>query len=188
MKDKIPKMFKGQTVACIASGPSLTKSDCELIEQSKIPTIAINMSWKMARFAKIIYAGDFVWWQHYRNEIDIDAEQWTCCKRSADDYKINYHDKRGAYNSGLRAVELALEMGASKVLLLGYDASVDNGTHWHADYKLTRNPDELRCHKWLRYFDHLRGKNIINCAPNSALTQFPKMTLEMALEIENSIS
>jgi hypothetical protein len=178
---KIEKILLNQTVACIASGPSLTKSDCDLIQQSGISTIAVNNSWKMARFARIIYAGDFVWWENYRHEIDIDADKWTCCKRSADDFKINFHDKRGAYNSGLRAVELALDMGASKILLLGYDASIKHGVHWHENYKKTKNPDDIRCHKWLGQFEHLRGKNIINCAPNSSLTQFPKMTVKDAI-------
>lgn len=182
MKDKIDKRFTGLTVAIIGSGPSLTQADCDLIEQSKITTIAVNMSWKIAPFANIIYAGDFVWWQHYRDEISIDAERWTCCERAAKDYKLHYHSVRGAYNSGLRALELALEMGAAKVLLLGFDASIKGGAHWHSDYQKTKNPDELRCHKWLTQFDYLRGKNIINCAPKSALTQFPKMTVKEALK------
>lgn len=185
---KIEKLFLNQPVACIASGPSLKKSDCDLIEQSGIPAIAINNSWKMARFSKIIYAGDFVWWENYRHEIDIDAQRWTCCKRASDDFKINLHDQRGAYNSGLRAVELALAMGASKIFLLGFDASIKSGTHWHEPHKKTKNPDELRCHKWQRQFDYLRGKNIINCAPNSALTQFEKMTVKDALHGENSLA
>ncbi len=188
MKDKIDKRFNGLTVAVIASGPSLTQSDCDLVEKAKIPTIAVNMSWRMAPFARILYAGDFVWWEHYRNDITIDAERWTCCERAAKDYEINYHHARGAYNSGLRAVELALEMGASKIMLLGFDASIKSGVHWHENYKKTKNPDELRCHKWLSQFDYLRGKPIINCAYNSALKQFPKMTVAEALSLENSLS
>ena len=186
MSKTIDKRFIGLTVAIIASGPSLTQSDCDLVKQAGIPAIAVNMSWKMAPFASIIYAGDFVFWEHYRHEITIDAERWTCCERAAKDYEINHHKARGAYNSGLRAVELALEMGAAKILLLGFDASIKAGVHWHENYKKTKNPDALRCHKWVSQFDYLRGKNIINCAPNSALTQFPKMTVKEALE--NSLS
>ena len=69
-------MWKGMTVCCIASGPSLTSADCALIEQAALPTIAVNSSWQMARFADVVYAADPAWWDHNQHLIDIDAERW----------------------------------------------------------------------------------------------------------------
>ena len=175
--------WEGKTVACIASGPSLSAEDCALVERAGIPAIAVNTSWKMARFAEIIYAGDLSWWKAYGQEIDIKAEKWTCSRRASVQYGAQFHKIGGVYNSGLRAIQLAIGFGASRILLLGYDATVKNGTHWHGNHAKTKNPDEARCLKWHRQFAALdrKGAQVINCTPGSALECFPKMPISEAL-------
>jgi hypothetical protein len=175
--------WDGLTVCCIASGPSLTADDCALVERSGIKTIAVNSSWKAARFADAIYAADYVWWESYGAEIDTDAERWTCSERAADDYGINLHRIRGTHNSGMRAIQLAIEFGASRILLLGYDCSVDAGTHWHGDHDKTKNPTADRCQKWLQQFSMIdkKGTEIINCSRRTALTCYQRSSLEAKL-------
>jgi len=180
------RRWDGKTVACIASGPSLTAEDCEIVRLAGIPAIAVNSSWKRAPFADIIYAGDLAWWKAYAGEITVAAERWTCCRQAATLYGANFHKAGGAYNSGLRALQLAIHLGAKKVLLLGYDASVKRGTHWHGSHEKTKNPDESRCLKWVKQFSMLdiKGAEVINCAPGSALECFPKMSLIEAMAME----
>nr|WP_298117429.1 hypothetical protein [uncultured Pseudomonas sp.] len=177
------KRWQGLTAACIASGPSLTASDCALIASAGLPTIAVNSSWRLARFAAVIYAGDPAWWQAYGAEIDIAAARWTCTEQAAARFDLNLHRVRGGYNSGLRAIQLAIEFGAARVLLLGYDCSVAAGTHWHGNHDKTKNPDVSRCQAWQRQFAMLdrKGVEIINCSRETALTCFPCQSLEAAL-------
>ena len=177
------KRWQGKTVACVASGPSLTAEDCTLVEQAGIPSIVVNSSWKMARFADIVFAGDFGWWKAYGGEIDIEAEKWTSAGTAARHFGLHHFKIGGPYNSGSRAIQLAIELGASKILLLGYDASVKHGTHWHGDHKQTKNPDEMRCLKWHAHFAAIdrKGAEIINCTRETELTCFPKMKLEDVL-------
>lgn len=175
--------WAGETVVCIASGPSLTTEDCLLVERAGLKTIAVNTSWKLARFANVIYAGDACWWDANGNEIDVSAERWTCSQGAARKYGINLQDTYGSYNSGLRAIQLAMDFGAKRILLLGYDCTVKYGTHWHGNHTKTKNPTSTKCNMWKAQFARLSQKKceIINCSRVSALTCFVKMNLEEVL-------
>ena len=174
-------------LVCIASGPILTADDCALVEKSGIPTMAVNMSWQMARFAKYIYAGDRSWWDRYGKDIDIPAERWTCSFSAASHHKIRHHNVKGAYNSGMRAIQWGIERGYKTIILLGYDCSLRNGVHWHGLYTASRNPTPQGALKWRRQFAPValqatqRGVRVINCSRDTALECFERMDLESAL-------
>ena len=178
------KKWTGCTVACVASGPSLCAEDCQALEGAGLPTIAVNHSWQMSRLSDVVYAGDRVWWEQYGHEIDIPAERWTHNPNAAQALGILANGKgQSVLNSGYRAIELAITFGAARVLLLGYDCSVRHGTHWHGDHQKTKNPDHRRCAEWLNHFGRLarNGAEVINCSRETALTCFPRMSLEEAL-------
>jgi len=168
-----------ETIVCVASGPSLTVADCALIERSGLKTIAVNTSWERARFADYIYAGDLSWWERNYHKIDIDAIKVTCAQRAAGRYRLLYHRRHGAYNSGMRAIQFAIKLGAKKIILLGYDCSVENGTHWHDDHE-HKNPTASKTRIWLGQFrqvaDEAKKANveIINCSRHTALKCFPQ--------------
>lgn len=176
--------WSGKVVAVIASGPSLTIGDCQAIHNAGLPTIAVNSSWKLARFSDVIYAGDACWWDAYGKEIDIPAERWTHNPNVAQQYGIHANGKgQSVLNSGYRAIELAISFGAARVILLGFDCSVRQGSHWHGDHSKTKNPDVSRCNEWARQFSRMQlGRvEVINCSRSTALTCFPCMSLEDAL-------
>lgn len=182
-----PGAWRGLTAACIASGPSLTPEDVELVRAAGLKTIAVNNSWQAARFCDVIYAGDKKWWLKYRSSIDIDAERWTSNTVVHKDMGINMHPSGGgALNSGLRAIELAIHFGAARVLLLGFDCMLTDGkTHWHGDHAGLGNPDARRFKVWMVQFmrlkNHLKGAVVVNCTRRTALRCFPMATLEEAL-------
>ncbi len=175
---------------CIASGPSLTASDCELVRRSGIKTVAVNDSWKMARFCDYLYAGDFKWWKVNYNKIDIDAEKWTCSDRAANAYKINYHIAAGPYNSGMRAIQFGISKGFKSIAILGYDCSLKNGVHWHGEHKepTLRNPNESKVKKWHDQFKRVsdnakkQGVAIYNCSRYTELKCFNLLPLEQAIK------
>lgn len=173
-----------ETVLCIASGPSLTLADCERALSSGLQAITVNSSWKMAPWAAICYAGDYGWWAAHADEVPHTMDRWTCSKSAAEQFRLHYHPAgNGAYNSGQRAIELAIKQGARRVLLLGYDCDVSAGTHWHGDHARLKNPDATRARQWRQQFDamDLQGAQVINCSRQTALTRFPRLDLESAL-------
>lgn len=168
------------SVVCIASGPSLTPDDCALVEQSGIMTIAVNTSWKMAPFCSAIYAGDHEWWHQYSDEIAIPARRITTSSRAAAGFAAELHRARSDFNSGAKAIQWALEQGAKTVLLLGYDCSLKNGTHWHGDHQRSGNPNPAKIRRWQQQFRWVAGlaeslgAEIVNCSRHSEIDIFQR--------------
>ena len=91
-------------------------------------------------------------------------------------------------NSGFHALNLAVQLGAAKIILVGYDMRLDHGVHWHGPHKGLNNPHPTNVERWRRVVDAAAeviaalGIKAINASPISALENYPKMTLEAALE------
>lgn len=177
----------GQTVVCIASGPSLNKTDIKLVRRSKLITIAVNNAWKWAPWADLHYAGDMAWWRNYGAEVRHKSQRWTCSKAAAERFRCKYRPRKikPGYNSGAMAIELALHLGAARVLMIGYDCSVANGTHFDGDHSKTPNPTPERCKRWKPQFKQILklypNAEVINCSRYTELKCFPRKTLEEAL-------
>lgn len=161
------------TFVCIASGPSLTAEDCELVRASGLPTIAVNNSWQLAPWCDHLYAGDLAWWDAHIAEVPDGPKRWTCTRQASAKYSLNLHQRYGEYNSGLRAIELAFDLGAERVILLGYDCTVAQGTHWHGDHTASKNPDASRCHAWLGQHARLPQRDrVVNCSRHTAIKAY----------------
>ncbi len=171
------------TYVCIASGPSLTAADCDLVRQSGLPTIAVNNSWQLAPWCHHLYAGDLAWWDTYGADAPTTCQRWSCTRQAVAKHGLHYHEVFGAYNSGLRAIELAFKLGAERVLLLGYDCTVSGGTHWHGDHCGTKNPDEALCRKWAAQHAGLKQRaQVINCSRETSLECYRLGRLENELK------
>lgn len=90
-------------------------------------------------------------------------------------------------NSGYQAINLAVHLGAKRIVLLGYDMKMDGGrNNWHGEPRPHASPD-VYAQSMLPHFaslvDPLRklGVEVVNATPGSALETFPKATLEEAL-------
>jgi len=176
------------TICCIASGPSLTRDDCKAVERSRIVTIAVNNSWQMARFASYIYAGDKSWWVQNGVWIDIPAKRIACDDSAKIFHGTETHFPRGSYNSGAMAIRYAMtKLKAQRIILLGYDCSVEKGIHWHGSHAALKNPTAQTCVKWHHQFNRLAEEvkaynvEVINCSRDTALTCFPRRPLEDVL-------
>ena len=77
-------------------------------------------------------------------------------------------------------------MGASKILLVGYDHKVcdSNGKHWFGEHPQSinriSNYDYWVKNSWASVPESAKklGVKIVNCTPGSALTMFEKSTVE----------
>ncbi|HCA7080781.1 TPA: hypothetical protein MX214_003967 [Citrobacter sedlakii] len=175
-------------IACVAGGPSLTAEDCSVLSEAGFPSIAVNNSWQIIPSCLAIYAADCCWWEENHSTIDSPAERWCGDAFTARRFGINCLPSAlpGSFNSGQRAIELAIHLGAKTVLLVGYDCSVRRGVHWHGRHAQLANPDAFSVNRWQSEFEQLkawaRGVEIINCSRSTRLRCFPKMRLETALE------
>ncbi len=147
-----------KTFICIASGPSLTPDDCLRANDSGLPVIAINNSWALVPDCQyIFYAADRCWWEEYGAGMTSKANPWCGDEFTARRFGINWLPTAipGLFNSGKRAIELAIYLDATCILLLGYDCLIRNGTHWHGNHALLSNPDKFSVVRWQDEFSRL---------------------------------
>jgi hypothetical protein len=162
-----------------------------------VRVIAINRSIELVPWADVLYAADAGFWRHYANARAFTGWRFCADKHArymdAGIYPVTIaRDKRGMRvnemikgpigtvgaggNSGFQAVNLAVQFGASRILLcLDY-----RGKHWHPDHPTSlRNPDAAQLRNWANFLDGqaatLRawGVEVVNVAKNSALRAFP---------------
>lgn len=195
----LPRLHPNQTIAILAGGPSLTQQQANQVQH--LVTIAINDSYQLAPWADYHYFCDSKWQKWHCDREDYQSFQGVRITQDVVDEPgviriAGKHDKgvsespeviHYGSNSGFQALNIAYLMGASRILLLGYDMKVaKNGkAHWFGDH-----PDKVRSSYlgWLSNFsvaaDQLKGKvEVINCSPDSALQCFPKMALTDALKV-----
>lgn len=176
------------TFICIASGPSLNDADCRLAMSSGHPVIAVNSSWQLIPECHYLFAADCGWWDRHHAALATDAQCWTVSGRAHLRYGINLFrpPDSDSFNSGQRAIQLAAHLGAERVILLGYDCSLDIGTHWHGNHpEGLKNPDGESIRRWQGEFERLaeslHSVSIINCSRHTALTCFPRARPEDVL-------
>ncbi len=176
------------TYIICASGPSLNQSDCALITRSGLPVIAVNSSWRAVPDCEYVYAGDLCWWDANIGVLPPSAALWTCNYRAHTRYGLHLFDTdtRWAFNSGQRSILFAASLGAENIILLGFDCSVADGSHWHGDHAGLDNPTAESAERWRGEFAStaraLAGKvNIINSSRQTALKCFRRLSLVEAL-------
>jgi len=100
-------------------------------------------------------------------------------------------------NSGAAAISIAANAGAKRIILLGFDMKLsdDRRQHWHDLYgkgiiaKISKKPITLPFDRHLRGFADIakdakrRGITIWNICPDSAIKEFPKMSLDEVQDV-----
>ena len=187
--------WKGETVAILASGPSMTRADAVLVERSGCKTITVNSTWRLHPRADAHYSSDEDWWVENLPDMrhQTFGEFWSGAPgRVAHDVRscpyrkaaMGLHRAPGAIawggNSGYCAIGLAYQFGAAKIILLGFD---QQGDHWHEDHPLhVKRPANFPM--WADRFATLardcrkHGLDVVNCSRETALTCFRRGRLE----------
>lgn len=179
---------------CLACGPSLTQADVDYI-RGKGLVIAVNNAYQLAPWADVLYAADANWWKHYQpvfNGIRYCAEDTVYAVKVDGKHLPGLSPEGSNYlhyggNSGYQAVNLAVNMGAKDIYLLGYDMTAERGKHFFGEHPGNLNRATGHFGGWIKNFHtmkpHLeaRGITITNCTRHTALDCFPKIRLEDAL-------
>lgn len=195
----VPRLFAGATIVCLATGPSLTQADVDFC-RGKATVIAIKNAYDLAPWADVVYGAGVdrtKWWEQHgarvvaehqglRFTIDPRAAKWATVLQWGSETGLSADASRLSLgrNSGYQAINLAVHLGAAKIVLLGYDMRRGERNNFF------EGPDKGPASKyrdWLPHFSTLLeplkalGVSVINCTPNSALECFPTMSLAEAL-------
>ena len=94
-------------------------------------------------------------------------------------------------NGGFQALNLAVQFGAVRIILVGYDMTLDHGVHWHGKHpKGLHNPVPGAVARWRRVLEksapilRAAGITVINASERSALVAYAKMSLLEAFNAE----
>lgn len=171
---------------------------------------------KAAPWADALYAADRVWWQHYRPAfagLRVSGEPVPPAKDPATGELIEVPTRplkmvsqtRGdqfprmprepgsvvtAGHSGFQALGLALSLGATRVILLGYDCGAGAGSgmaarNAHPDRAPQFGRTDPPYHQWAAAYEHVPGQwpevEFVNCCPTSRIAAFRKAPLREVL-------
>lgn len=196
--------WRGRSVAIVASGPSTQKQDVKLLDGT-IATIAIKENHEICPWAEVVYGCDRAWWRNEQglpkyHGIKITGSDVALDWPSIHRVKIDAPNDRllpvesgmigSGGNSGFQALNLAIQFGAKRILLIGYDMSDQHGQHWYGPNKGEgrTNPGWWNFGRWRKAFDGTQhtlaslGVEVVNASPLSALNCYKKATIAETLE------
>jgi hypothetical protein len=194
----VPRRWPGETVVLIGAGPSLTLEDVQAC-RGQARVIAINRSVELAPWADVLYACDAKMWKWLggapsftglKYTLDPDARIWpavTILRNTGPlGLEADPSGLRTGKNSGYQAINLAVHLGAARILLLGYDmAPAPTGvTHWHGEHPSgPASPYPQMRAAFASMVEPLAAAavTVINCSRRTALDTFPRMALVDAL-------
>lgn len=194
----MPRAWPGETVVCLASGPSLTPADVAYC-RGRARTIVINTTILRAPWADAFYACDARVWGWHEATVRAFAGLKFALDGAAAQYGATILRNAGVWglsanpdavcngrNSGYQAINLAYLLGASRILLLGYDLQPGPGGegHWHGDHPNRAQPPYGVCRAAFTTIARPlaeAGVAVINCTRRTALHCFPECPLEEML-------
>lgn len=154
----VPRLWPGQIVVVAGAGPSLTQSDLDYVRAwqaahpDRLKLLVINDAYQLAPQADVIYAADGQWWEWHK---DIPDDHLPLLKYAAQPTAVEWRPSvivlnvvRGTGLSvdrsklvsgghgGHQAIGLAVHLGASQIVLLGFDWGPDatGRHHFHAEH------------------------------------------------------
>jgi hypothetical protein len=195
-------------VVCIATGPSLTDEQLQVVHQAqqadRVRTIGVNCAYLKAPWLDALVGVDLQFWKKYHADIKARApgiETVTQCASSHKQFGLTTRIRGSARdglgtqechtgsNGGHAALNIAFLWGAKRIILLGYDMKLGpNGEkHFHADHPTPCIQTQL-FEQWIRRFESTArdlkklGVEVLNCTPGSALPWFDRCSIEEALK------
>lgn len=204
--------WTGATCVIVATGPSAAGVPLEAA-QGKSKVIAIKTSWQLAPWADALYGCDKPWWIAHQGVPQFKGRKFSPSPTVSKVYpdvmlvrlvpraqiitgeigRIGCGLRTGGGHSGFQAINLAVQFGARRIVLVGFDMSLSRGAHWHAHAQGTRQRKDAKgmaecrvalddCAKQLSDM----GVEVINAAPESALVNYRKMNFLDAVEWSRS--
>lgn len=183
----------------MASGPSLVEEDIERVRiwreaSPEAMVLVTNLTFRAAPWADHLYCLDGLWWREYGPEAraTFKGRMWTPSVAASEMFGATLvtmrkrarglSRSRGVMygcNSGRHLIDLAYQLGARRMVLLGYDMGPTKAgrEHWHEPY-----PADVRMTpaygSWARELVMVAqdlkalGVNVLNCSRRTSLSAF----------------
>lgn len=204
-------IWSGRDVYVVGGGASLEGFPWEVLRGK--PTIACNAAFLLGvGVCPIMVFGDSSFWPKFREALEKynkeggmvvslsnsfrnpsnPAPEWVLRVR-----KVHSGLAKNALgwncNTGASAINLALLLGARRVLLLGFDMKgIGKRTHFHNAYTKKMQPESfIKFKAGMTQVAHdlpkvFPGREVLNLTDDSALDAFPKHSLRAHLEVLRS--
>lgn len=163
------------TWALLAPGPS---ASAEVAERLKVfPLGTIGCAYQLAPWARFVAASDGKWWRTYPDARQVGTGYTMHTVSGVEHVRI---PQLGVVNSGVLGLEVAKRLGATRILLCGFDM---HGTHFFGPYRNgLGNTTEARRKVHLGQYAQWQRLNrrieVVNLTEGSALTYFPTANLD----------
>ncbi len=170
--------------AVLATGPSLSQRVADTV-RGRCNVVAVSDAYKLAPWADAIASTDAAWWKHHPAALDLACPKFGAMPDFRAIPGVERLPVDTGTNSGLLGIMVAVKLGASRVLLCGFDLK-DAGNHFFGAHPTgLKSTPPARMEMFKRQFAGYRprGIEILNCTPGSALTCYPFSTLETELAI-----
>lgn len=198
----VPRRWPGATFVLCASGPSLTRDDVAHVAAAHVAgavrVVVVNTTYELAPWAEVLYACDASWWATHpgaaafgglKYALEPAASRFGAValrNTGARGLEASPTGLRTGRNSGYQAINLAVHLGAARIVLLGYDLQLGphGETHWHRPHPQARRSPLA---DFRPYFATLAaplaeaGVEVVNATRRTALDVWPHVALEDAL-------
>lgn len=190
-------MWSGQDCFIIGGGPSVGTLDLSALQGMNV--LGVNDAYQLPCTSACFF-GDTVWEGHHAARL---AEWGKPIFSTSGIHKPQYHhldmvskgiskDARSVgwnKNSGFASINLACHLGASRIFLVGFDMQFKDGeSNYHPNIrKVAANTYKVFLGNQQAVADGLRVNfprvKVYNANPESAMTVFPKITFQQAIEM-----
>ena len=166
------------TFAVLATGQSMSLELARRV-MGRCNVVAVSDAFRLAPWADAMASQDASWWRHNPDAKAFEGQKF--CGAQDVEGVTRLEGISSETNSGLLALHVAVKLGATRVLLLGFDMQ---GTHYFGPHKEPlKNTKPHRFEVFQAQFARFqpRGVEIINCTAGSALRAYPMGDLACAL-------
>lgn len=206
------ELWSGATVFCVGGGSSLEGFNFEQLRGRHV--LGTNDTYQLgADLCQVIVFGDDCWFYKVLETAVLGAYQGlvvtnhpmllgrysrvrVCRRENMAEARKQRYVMGGPdgtlgwwWNTGILAVELAACLGASRIVLLGFDmkcGKTKGRSCWYRGKEDSQPGTYARFHNAFRYFapvfaEAFPGVEILNAGPDSKLDLFPMISIEEAL-------
>jgi hypothetical protein len=168
------------TYAVLATGPSMSQDVADRVRHLR--TVVVSDAFNLAPRADHLVSQDKAWWSANPAAFEFGGRKWST-NYIPDVERVPAGLIVTGSNSGLLALEVAKNHGATRILMLGFDM---HGSHYfgpHAEPLKNTTPSrfEVFQEQFRRWGKSHPKIEVLNCNPASHLRCFPIVSLEDAL-------
>lgn len=162
--------------AVLATGPSMSQAVADSV-RGRCSVIAVSDAYRLAPWADALVSQDASWWRAHPDAKEFAGRRFAGVVVP----DVEKFPSLTGSNSGLLGCQVAVSLGATRILLLGVDLK---GSHFFGPHPAPlRNTQPHRFQAFQEQFKRYqpRSVEIINCTPGSALKAYPKADLNASL-------